>query len=449
MKPKGQQITLAVIRHEASKATRRIGTVFMNPGGPGDTGVGLIRDAGNDFDKFFGGRFDIISWDPRGTYASSPIKCFRSTAEADAFWKGTFFPTTAAESNAYAAKTTQLAQRCGQVMGPLLAHLSTTDTVRDMDHIRDLAGLPTITFVGLSYGTFLGQMYANMFPARVRAMLLDGILYPVTYVENAEVRTVSATDGTDEVFARFIALCEQAGPQRCALAGHGETAAQRVARLFAKVRLAPIQAPKADPPGKLRYSDLQTSSFSPMRDPHLWPEYAKMLNSAVEGDATDLTTAAEVYRSPAAFDEATKSSAISCLDGPANKPVSDWPAVIGNLVARSKMWGLIQGWWLWAPCASNWSVTSNDRYTGPWNVKTKVPILLIGTRYDPNTSYQNAVDSSKLLGNAVLLTHDGYGHLSVHDPSKCVEKAYVRYLVDLVVPAPGTVCESDRKPFHY
>ena len=121
--------------------------------------------------------------------------------------------------------------------------------------------------------------------------------------------------------------------------------------------------------------------------------------------------------------------------------------MIPDLVKVSKWQGAIQGWWLWAPCASNWPVTNTDRYAGPWDAKTDVPILVIGTRYDPSTSYQNAERVAKRLGNAVLLTHDGYGHLSDKDHSTCVEAARVKYFVDLVTPAPGTVCAADKKPF--
>lgn len=103
-------------------------------------------------------------------------------------------------------------------------------------------------------------------------------------------------------------------------------------------------------------------------------------------------------------------------------------------------------WWEWAPCAS-WPARDPDRYAGPWNAKTANPILLIGTRYDPNTAYANARRAARRLGNAVLLTHDGYGHLSSTDPSACVERAESEYLIHLVAPPPGTVCASNRKPF--
>ena len=104
------------------------------------------------------------------------------------------------------------------------------------------------------------------------------------------------------------------------------------------------------------------------------------------------------------------------------------------------------GWWLWAPCAA-WRVRSADRYTGPWNAHTKHPILVVGTRYDPNTSYANARITARRLGNAVLLTHEGYGHVSLVDPSVCVQRAITGYLVDLTTPRKGTVCQSDRQPF--
>ena len=446
--PTGERIKLALIRHPASKPEQRMGSIYINPGGPGDTGVGLVRDAGNELDAWGAGRFDVISWDPRGTYASSPVHCFASDADQEAFWKGASIPSTKAESVAYQSRTEDLAQRCGRMMGTLLSHISTTDTVRDLDALRAAVGEDTITYVGLSYGTLIGQVYANMFPQRVRAMMLDSLVDAVPYMADAETRAATDVSASDAVLDQFMTLCDDAGPKRCALAGHpGQTAAQRVDRLLHQAHEKPIPAPQSDPPGELSYSDLQLTSFSALRDPSLWPQWAKQLNAAAEGDASELETAARLGRTPSAFAEATKSSAISCLDGPAKEPLTEWPSVIGKLDALSRWQGAILGWWLWAPCASNWPATSDDRYTGPWNAKTANPILVIGSRYDPATSYQNAVTVAKRLGNAILLTHDGYGHVSSHDPSTCIEDARVAYLVDLETPPPGTVCEPDQKPF--
>ena len=106
-----------------------------------------------------------------------------------------------------------LARRCGAVLGPLLSHISTADTVRDLDALRAAVGEETITYAGLSYGTVIGQMYANMFPQRVRAMMLDGIVDPVAYTTSAEARSVNGASSSDEVFDRFLTLCDQAGPR--------------------------------------------------------------------------------------------------------------------------------------------------------------------------------------------------------------------------------------------
>jgi hypothetical protein len=120
--------------------------------------------------------------------------------------------------------------------------------------------------------------------------------------------------------------------------------------------------------------------------------------------------------------------------------------VIGQLERISRLQGRVQGWWEWAPCAS-WPVQGQDNYRGPWNAATPNPILLINQRYDPNSNYANAVRAERYLGNAVLLTHEGYGHLFFQNPSECVDNAMVDYLVDLITPLPGTVCQSDQQPF--
>lgn len=441
--PEGEQITLAVIKYPAPDAEQRIGTLFINPGGPGDTGVGLVTGAGADLAAWGDGRFDIVSWDPRGTHGSSPVRCFQTDAELARFWEGVRIPSDDAEAEAYVDRMKDLSAHCREVMGDVLDHISTASTVRDLDHLRGLVGDEKITYVGLSYGTMIGQTYANMFPARVRAMLLDGVVDVVASTTDAESRVASNAAPTDAVFDRFLTLCDEAGPGRCALAGHGETAAARVGRLFDAVRAAPIVT--AD--GELTSSDLLISSFAPLRAPSTWAEYAESLNAAVEGDITALVEGAAPWRQPSAWAEVTKSNAISCLDGPASRSVEDWPSVIAELSRSSTMSGAIQGWWLWAPCAADWPGTTDDAYRGPWDAVTDTPILLINSRYDPNTGYANAVAAERLLGNAVLLTLNGYGHVSFTDPSTCIDAARTAYLVDLDVPAPGTVCEPDGAPF--
>jgi TAP-like protein len=239
--------------------------------------------------------------------------------------------------------------------------------------------------------------------------------------------------GTDEVFNQFLALCQDAGPERCALAGGHQTAAERINELLARLKRAPIPAPAASPPGGLTYEDLLLSQYTPLRVPETWPQDAKDLDAAVRGDGSVLVTEARKLVTPAAFMGATTSAAISCADAPAHRGSRSWPRVIGRLTRVDRFSGALLGWWLWAPCAS-WPARGQDNYRGPWNAKTKNPILLIGTRHDPSTPYINAVRSARRLGNAVLLTQNGYGHVSFHDPSACIDRARVAYLVRLTAP---------------
>src|SRR3954466_11861600 len=160
----------------------------------------------------------------------------------------------------------------------------------------------------------LGQTYANLFPDRVRAMLLDGLVDPVASTASAESRTVNGVAATDEVFDQFLTLCQSAGPDRCALAGHGETVEQRVAQVFATARRAPIPAPHADPPGELSYGDLLTTTFTPLRLPDTWPQFAKDLNAAAHAGRSRQETTARQLQTPEAYAEDTTSAAISCLD---------------------------------------------------------------------------------------------------------------------------------------
>jgi pimeloyl-ACP methyl ester carboxylesterase len=449
-RPNGRTIRLAVIRHLASKPEQRIGTALANPGGPGDTGVGLVSGDPDGIDALVGGRFDVVSWDPRGTHASSRVRCFENRGSEERFWAGVSIPTTRAASKRYRRKSAALARRCGRVSGRLLPHISTADTARDMDYLRQLVGEEKLTYIGFSYGTFLGQTYANMFPDRVRAMLLDGIVDPVRYSKSVESSVALSGDGTDRVFDQFLSLCEGAGPARCALAGGSESPAERFERLVARLKRAPIPAPGAKPPltsrEKLSYSDLLLSQFNQLRGPDLWPGNARNLAAALGGDGSGLETEAGSFLTPAGFAGATTSAAIQCADAPARNGSRSWPRVIKRFTRISRFYGPILGWWQWAPCAS-WPVRGEDTYRGPWDASTPNPILLIGTTGDPATDYANAVRSEQLLGNAVLLTHEGYGHVSFRDPSACIQKGYVDYLTELITPPRGTACRADQQPF--
>jgi hypothetical protein len=172
---------------------------------------------------------------------------------------------------------------------------------------------------------------------------------------------------------------------------------------------------------------------------------AAALEQAAEGDGSGLAKLGSV---PDLRGTLVNSQAVHCADTPAGSRPQDWPAVMARLGRVSLLRGHLLGWWLWAPCTAWPTGHANlGRYTGPWNKRTARPIVVIGNRFDPATAYANAKAVARRLGNAVLLTLDGYGHTSDVDPSTCIRQLKTRYLTDLVAPPRGTVCPADRVPF--
>jgi hypothetical protein len=276
-------------------------------------------------------------------------------------------------------------------------------------------------------------------------MVLDGLVDPRIVVRGAVPRFADTVSGLDRGLRRFESLCQTAGPMRCALAGRGSVA-QRVNRLLTRLRRAPIPAPAAKPAGRLRYGEVLLVLFATLTNPASWPQLADDLDRAARGDGSALATQARAALTALRAAASDSQTAITCADSPARQGPGAWRRVIAHLTRVSRIGGPIVGWSNWAPCAA-WTAGADDRYTGPWNRTTQNPILVIGSTFDPATPYVNARRVANLLGNAILLTHRGYGHTSEADPSHCVAAATSAYLVRLITPTMGAVCASDRQPF--
>ena len=444
--PGGPAITLAVARHLATDPARRIGSLLVNPGGPGDSGITTVFQRGAALDALTRGRFDIVSWDPRGSNASTPaVSCFAGPEQRAAFWGDATLPGNRAEERRYLPLTVGLARRCGARNGELLRHLSIADMARDLEHLRRLVGDPKLTYVGESNGTLLGQAYAGLFPSRVRAMVLDGVVDPLTYGRGTAAALADGLRDVDELYAEFLRLCQAAGPERCALAGHGPVR-PRVDGLLARLRRAPLPAPNATPPGQLTYGEaLAVLKLAALPRPGRWPLAAQLLELAVDGDGSGsrLRHGAAVRPLPGRPGAVGR---VGLRDAPARQDAADWPRVVDRLERVSRIGGSTMGWQIGAPCAS-WPARAAHPATGPWDVTTPHPVLVVGTRLDPNTPLAAARRVAHRLGNAALLVHDGYGHLTLADPSACVQRTIGRYLVHLTTPPSGTVCRSDLLPF--
>jgi pimeloyl-ACP methyl ester carboxylesterase len=444
--PRGPTITLPVMRHLASSPAHRIGSLFVQPGGPGDSAVETVQTRGSALDAMTGGRFDVVGWDIRGAGGTARVDCFGDQAARAAFWVGKALPTTAAEEGPYLATTADFARRCGSRNRELLRHVSTADTARDLDHLRRLVGDRKLTYLGESYGTFIGQTYLNLFPGRVRAMALDGLTDPVASAAGTAATLAASLTGTDEVVRQFAATCEAAGPERCALAGHGPVL-PRIEAVFDRLRQGPLPAPNASTPGELTFGEaMGTLKYAILPHPSLWPIGAAAIEAAAQGDGSYIEEEALFDQSELFHRLVEPGQAILCADSPARQSPRQWPAVVRGMARISAVGAIPSGWGMGAACTT-WPERAEDRYTGPWTATTRTPVLLVNNRYDPNSPLDGARRVERLLGNAVLLVHDGYGHLSPRDPSTCVTRAMGRYLTDLAVPRRGTRCPSDRVPF--
>lgn len=441
----GPKISLAVIRRPASRPKQRIGSLFFNFGGPGVSGVETVENTGPQLDRVGAGRFDVVSWDPRGTGASTHISCFASRKEEAKFWGRYTIPISKAEWKQRMPQAVEFAKRCTRRSRDLLRYDSTADTVRDLDYLREALGEPKLDYRGISYGTFVGQTYANLFPDRVRAMVLDANIDPFEFTRSVVDSIAASNADTDLVMRKFTQLCAEAGPKRCALA-KGGSPQKRLDRLVAELKKGPLPAPEADPP-RLTYSDLLLRVFIGQAGPAEWPQLASELDEAARGDGSAIAKFGQ-STGPFVAESVNAAAGLQCADKPAPPKLgsSDWPQVLRTLTGVSVWNGPLNDWVLWAPCSA-WTVPAVNRYSGPWDADTPNPVLVIGTRYDPRTSYGASVLVSKTLRNATLLTHEGYGHTSDVDPSACVEHDVAKYLITLKTPPNGKVCQSDRLPF--
>jgi len=462
--PRGATISLAVIMHPASDPQQRIGTLFWDPGGPGVSGTQYLPLL---LDKIFPAellaRFDIASWDPRGVGASTAVQCFATPADETQFFAGGpsrsvgGFPVGQAQMVSWIGHYRLFGQLCQSRDGWLLQHVSTADTARDLDLLRQAVGDRTLNYIGTSYGTFLGATYANLFPSRVRAMVLDGDINPTAWADPpipADGMLLSgglrqgADEGSAKALAAFFDQCGLVSTVRCAFSAGSPAATQ--AKFAALLRRMPI-SPTG---GQMSYAEVVSSTVVALYSLSGWSAQASLLQklwiNVTTGDRDGAATPG-LPAAPAQAGEANdpysgeeQELAISCAESP-SPPPNAFAAI--NAFAENRS-GVVGPYWAWdyEPCAT-WPVKSTDRYSGPWNRYTANPVLVIGNTFDPATPYASAVAMASQLGRARLLTLDGYGHTALLNPSACIQRYEVRYFIGGTLPPTGTNCSQDQQPF--
>ncbi|WP_328321189.1 alpha/beta hydrolase [Kribbella sp. NBC_00382] len=452
--PRGPTTTIALTRLPASDPAHRIGTLFTNPGGPGGPGVEFIQQVGQSaYTSQVRAQFDILGFDPRGVGKSDPATCYRTEAEEQKVLASQPpFPVTRAEERAYTSWGIKVGLHCSALSGDKLAHMSTANVARDMDLLRQAVGDEKLSYIGYSYGTYLGATYAKLFPTKVRALVLDGTLSPTGYSGSDGDRRpfgvrIAQGDGAAGTFAQFKAECKKAGPDKCSLAKLGDPSTV-VENLFERLKTHPVVVTLPDgTTTTVTYQIAVVVGFQHMYDPAGWSELADLYSQLAA------PTKSKSTKAPAALVEWTRHKELypslaqgmqPCIEtAKAGRPF-DYPAYAGAADKTGPHFGRFRTW-VGQPCESM-PVKDTDAFKGPWPNKVKPPVLVIGTRYDPATPYAATRPYADLFPDARLLTVEGYGHTTLFK-SSCADSRITKYLTTLTAPADGTTCGQDYKPF--
>ncbi|MFD1542052.1 alpha/beta hydrolase [Nonomuraea guangzhouensis] len=466
--PHGATIKLALLRVTAKDPRHRLGSLFVNPGGPGDSARDLAEQVPQVVSKTVLDRFDIVGVDPRGVAGSTQVRCFATkTARTRtvAPLTATPFPGTPAGQRSWIGAAQALGRACSTTGRRIASAMSTTEVARDMDVLRRALGDRELTYLGDSYGSYLGLVYANLFPDRVRAIAIDGVIDPRALAGTPATAAEPLFDRIGAATASYRALrellerCQRAGRSRCSFADANTPA--RFDRLAERLRARPLRLAA---PGvraiTYTYANLIADTGQWLRRPDgyrgLFAELTDLARLTAPGGAGSgraavvrhlLSRHSAVQPGPGADNPLEAASAVLCTDGLHAADAAAWPAYAAAADRRTKYFGAA-GAWITARCARNtWTAQDEDVYRGPFDHRTAAPVLVIGNKWDPVTSHDSAVTVARLLPGSRLISSDSWGHTALLT-SKCVDNAVYAYLIRPMAPAPKiTHCRGDVQPF--
>lgn len=437
--PRGPRITIALTRLPATDPGRRIGSLVVNPGGPGLSGIDFARTYLRDLPAGLRAHFDVVNVDSRGLGSSTALRCYDTAEEQQADRAPFLYPETPAEEAVWRRADDKLSAACARHGGPILRHMSSADVARDLDLLRVRLGDRKLTYLGYSYGSLLGQTYANLFPANVRAMVIDGVIDPVvaTRGPGPAARTtptasrMAAAEGAGQTLDEFFRHCDAAG-DACDFSGRS---AERFARLADRLRKHPAE--------NLTYNDFIGTALGAMWTAKSWPAFGTFLAGVEKQQGSrhvSVRMAAVQENYPNLYEG---EPGVACSDTVNPRSFRTWQNAADRAEQQYGYFGRIYTW-VWSPCRSWPATAGQDSHHGPWTARTAAPVLIVGNYFDPATPYAGAVAAARLLPNSRLLSYAGWGHVAFHlQRNECVDRHVVEYLRTARPPAPGTVCRPD------
>jgi pimeloyl-ACP methyl ester carboxylesterase len=434
---------IAVLRYKAQDPKNRIGSLIVNPGGPGGSGVDYAYNAEYVFDPDVLDRYDIVGFDPRGVNRSAPIECL-TDEETDANYASDAKPDTEAELEQALADSKDFIEKC-ESANEYLTHYSTAEAARDMDILRAALGDKKLNYFGKSYGTYLGTLYAQFFPEKVGRMVLDGALDPnISILE----QNISQAKGFDDALDAFLADC--AKQDDCPLPKNKQEATLKIIALFETAALNPL-------PRKTKVeNDERTATESLLvlgtasalyDDVDGWPKLRTAFLEGQQGHGDTFLDLADQYSGRSSdgsymSNELDSGAIIDCLDWPDTRSVektkadakrfSDAAPVFGPYLAYTN----ISCKYLTPP--------TKDKLTRSTNKITSIktaPVIVIGTTRDPATPYEWSVGLHQIFKNSRLISLDADGHTGQGRGSACVDNAVDEYLLQSIYPKGSLECK--------
>jgi len=430
-KPAGRTIDLAVLKVPASGS--RIGSMVVNPGGPGESGTSYAAGRSTYFGEPLLEHFDIVGFDPRGAGDSSPVDCLSDPA-MNRFLAGNPSPSSPAQVAAFRARQRSMVTGCSLRSGVLAAHVSTVESARDMDVLRAALGDRTMTYLGASYGTELGATYAQLFPERVGRFVLDGAVDPSLGLRDSSLQQAK---GFQTALDAYAANCVESSVG-CFLGKDVPSVEQSIRAILDHIARHPLPAGNR----MLTVGDAYLAITAALYNRSYWIVLSAGLRSALGGDGSLLMQLADAYASRNADGSFSSNlleafTVITCLDDPYTIPYRKVPDEFAAFEKASPVFGRTFAWGLtmcdgFAPRSAEPAPTIH--------AKGAAPIVVVGTTRDPATPYQWAVALAHQLDSGVLVSRDGDGHTGYHRGNPCVDHAVESYLVSGVVPQDGFSC---------
>lgn len=437
-RPHGATVALPTIRKPAGDRAHRIGSLFLLPGGPGQSGIDIVRTTPPPFFALLA-RFDVVSFDPRGVAGSRPsVDC-----HSDVDPGFVFDPPNEVDRNQLLAKVRDYVGDCARANRALLAHVGTGNVARDLDLMRAAVGDAKLNAVGISYGSIIGATYASMFPGRSRALVLgsavDAQAWFTTPVEYARVQA----GGFEQGLRRFFLRCAAAG----AACGFGGADPQTAFdSLVATLRRHPLPSTDPQHPGRLDDHIVLEAALNATYSISLWPDLAHALAAAAAGNAGPMLAFAAHVGALTGNHRRDQQLAVGSVDTSYPTPLARYFRAAEE---DSGIFAHYAGLHYDNLFGALWKATDPDVFRGPIHNPESAPtVLVIGNTYDPAAPYAGAQRLTAELGNARLLTFQADGHASLTTGDPCLLGATLAYLHDpAVLPAQGATCVDQREPF--